>query len=361
MPLLLFNFLLKLNKIIMKKQEILLKYNLSRGAYCALVTLGKIVVHSRCDSEIVDENFVKSFNYEKYKQDYHNSKEYKKKISERNTKVNKARWSNASEESRAIHKEKCRQGTLKSQKEHPEQLKCMKDSLKKYWSNKENRQAHSAKMKEVYKNEEKRNNISKGCKKYWSNEENRLASSYRMLNYWSQHPEILAKMKETNKQTQLSLWDEDKKIRQSDITKSILHKIYSTKKANNSFNISEPENNVYQLLLSKFSQSNIERQYFNKELYPFNCDFYIKSLDLYIECHFNWTHGGRPFDSTNEDCTKQLNDWKEKAKSSKFYQNAIYTWTDLDVRKLQTFMKNCLSYKIFYNYKDFEQWLNNLT
>ena len=28
--------------------------------------------------------------------------------------------------------------------------------------------------------------------------------------------------------------------------------------------------------------------------YPFACDFYISSLDLFIECNYHWTHGGKP-------------------------------------------------------------------
>jgi len=38
----------------------------------------------------------------------------------------------------------------------------------------------------------------------------------------------------------------------------------------------------------------------------------------------------------------------------------IYTWTDLDVRKLETFKKNNLNYKIFYTEKEFNKWFQNL-
>jgi hypothetical protein len=107
-------------------------------------------------------------------------------------------------------------------------------------------------------------------------------------------------------------------------------------------------------LLTKFNKDDIERQYKSK-LYPFACDFYIKSLDLYIEYNGNWTHGKESFDKDNLEHQSIVEAWKSK--STKFYKNAIYTWTDLDVRKLETFKKNNLNYKIFWNLEEVEDWL----
>ena len=130
-------------------------------------------------------------------------------------------------------------------------------------------------------------------------------------------------------------------------------KEYATKKANNSFNKSEQEDKVYKLLLTKFSEDDIERQYWS-ELYPFHCDFYIKSLDLYIEYNGHWTHGKEPFDKNNPEHIKILDVYKSK--NTKFFRTAIRVWTDLDVRKLETFKKNKLNYKIFYTMKEFNEW-----
>lgn len=69
-----------------------------------------------------------------------------------------------------------------------------------------------------------------------------------------------------------------------------LDKMWETKKRNNSCNTSKAEEKVYQLLLTKYEKQDIIRQYKN-ELYPFHCDFYIKSRQLYIECNYYWTHG----------------------------------------------------------------------
>ena len=136
-------------------------------------------------------------------------------------------------------------------------------------------------------------------------------------------------------------------------------KISKTKKQNHTFNSSMPEKYFNDRLSVVFDKSDIEQQYYSEQ-YPFNCDFYVKSLNLYIECHFNWTHGGEPFDESNKDCIEQLNAWKEKAKTSRFYQNAIDTWTIRDVKKRQCAIDNNLNWLCFYIPRDFEQWLSTI-
>lgn len=145
----------------------------------------------------------------------------------------------------------------------------------------------------------------------------------------------------------------------------IQQKVYNTKKQNNSFNKSEDEEKVYQFLLHKFKQQDIVRQYRSKE-YPFACDFYIKPLDLYIEYHGSWVHGGKPFTNSAED-KQRLKKWKSKAQeinfkgeTKSFYSNAIYVWTKLDTKKQQTFIANKLNYKIFYTLQDFEEWYKTI-
>ena len=137
-------------------------------------------------------------------------------------------------------------------------------------------------------------------------------------------------------------------------------KIYNSKKQNNSFNTSSIENDFYNKLLLIFDAADLIRQY-RDERYPFNCDFYIKSKDLFIELNINWTHGGMPFDSNNAECQIQLNKWKQKAVTSKFFQNAINTWTIRDVNKLNISKVNNLNYLIAYNQKDIDEILNYLS
>lgn len=142
-------------------------------------------------------------------------------------------------------------------------------------------------------------------------------------------------------------------------TQEFKEREYNTKKLNNTFNTSKPEEHCYHLLLTKFSKNDIIRQY-KSDLYPFSCDFYIKSLDLYIEYNGHWTHGKESFNKTNKKHQEILNNWKKKLKNSKFYTNAIKVWTDLDVRKLETFKKNKLNYKIFWNIKEVKDFIGGI-
>lgn len=129
----------------------------------------------------------------------------------------------------------------------------------------------------------------------------------------------------------------------------LLEKIYETKKKNDSFNSSSPEEIYKEKLISKYGKENVLTQY-SDERYPFKCDFYIKSEDLFIELNLHWTHGEQPYNENNERCQQKLNLWKEKAKESKFFQNAIETWTVRDVYKLKIAKENNLNIKIIYDY-----------
>lgn len=126
---------------------------------------------------------------------------------------------------------------------------------------------------------------------------------------------------------------------------------YITKKMNNSFNTSKIEDVFYACLCEKYNENNVIRQYRDGR-YPFNCDFYISTEDLFIELNLHWTHGGKPFNSNDIECLKKLNEWKEKAKVSQFYKNAIYTWTDLDVRKKKAAEDSGLNYEVVYELRD---------
>ena len=145
------------------------------------------------------------------------------------------------------------------------------------------------------------------------------------------------------------------KNRTEEQLKLFIDKVSSTKRKNKTFNTSKPEENIYQLLCIKFKKENIIRQY-TSNVYPFNCDFYIPSLDLYIEYKGTWLHGGHLYDKDNEEDLKILEKWKSK--NSKFYNNAIYTWTILDIKKINYVKKYNLNYIEFYNINQFLEWYN---
>lgn len=132
------------------------------------------------------------------------------------------------------------------------------------------------------------------------------------------------------------------------------NKQYETKKKNNSFNTSKIENKLELLLREIFPD--LETQY-KSELYPFNCDFYIPSLDLYIEYNGIWTHGGCFYDENNKDNRNTLETWKQLSEHSRFYQSAVETWTIRDIKKLNTAVENNLNYIAWFNKEQVYEWL----
>ena len=134
-------------------------------------------------------------------------------------------------------------------------------------------------------------------------------------------------------------------------------KAFDTKLKNGTTNTSKPEKEMKEFLVNIFGEQDILCQYKN-ELYPYHCDFYIKSLNMYVELNLYFTHGGHPFDSDNVDDLKKLDIWKQKAQTSKFYENAINIWTHLDVNKIQLAKDNNLNYTMIYNMEQYEDFKN---
>ena len=137
-------------------------------------------------------------------------------------------------------------------------------------------------------------------------------------------------------------------------TKESKSKRLSTLKHNHTFNTSKSEDESYAILKEYYPD--VVSQYKDAR-YPFACDFYIPSLDLFIECNYHWTHGGKPYEGTDDD--RQIVE-KWKAKGTKFYINAINTWTIRDVNKLNIAKQNKLKIKIFYNIFDFKTCINKM-
>ena len=153
-------------------------------------------------------------------------------------------------------------------------------------------------------------------------------------------------------------------------TKEVQAKIYKTKKANHTVNSSKSEQKMYEMLINRFGKDDVIHQYRDDERYPFACDFYIKSLDLFVELNASWTHNNHWFGDCLDD-KKVLKSWQQKAQQmhSTYYLAAIQTWTIRDVKKRQTAIENNLNYVVFWksDLSDFKQWfesdsliLNNL-
>lgn len=119
----------------------------------------------------------------------------------------------------------------------------------------------------------------------------------------------------------------------------------NTKRINHTFNTSKQEDILYNKLLKVYDENDIIRQHKNLDKYPYCCDFYIKSIDTYIELQGMWTHGKHPYDKDSEEDQLTLQQWQQKAdEGSKFYKNAIDTWTVADVKKREIAKKNNLNF-----------------
>ena len=133
-------------------------------------------------------------------------------------------------------------------------------------------------------------------------------------------------------------------------------KEFKTKKAKGTCNTSKAEEACYEVLVAKYGVTNVIRQYYDNR-YPYHCDFYIPTEDLFIELNFSWTHGEHPFDPANLEDLAKLQCWQEKAKTSQYYKNAITTWTVRDYAKITTAKANNLNYKLYYKEEDlYEQY-----
>ena len=170
---------------------------------------------------------------------------------------------------------------------------------------------------------------------------------------------VIQKIKETNLERYgKTSWTKSKEGREflKNFTNSedFKNKQYETKKKNNSFKTSKIEKELESKLRELFHD--LETQY-KSEVYPFNCDFYIPSLDLYIEYNGTWTHGGCFYDENNEDNRNTLEKWKESSKHSRFYQSAIETWTKRDLNKLNVAIENNLNYVAWFNKEQAYDWI----
>ena len=164
-------------------------------------------------------------------------------------------------------------------------------------------------------------------------EENKQKRNQNISTYWKTHKnELQNKIQKAQETLQAH----------PEITKQAVQKGILTKRKNNTFNTSKPENKLYELLKQKYT--NVKRNYNSDKRYPFMCDFYIPSKDLFIELQASWTHGGKLFNSEDISCLDQLNSWKQKSLTSKYYKNAIETWTIRDVRKRNIAQQNKLNY-----------------
>lgn len=175
---------------------------------------------------------------------------------------------------------------------------------------------------------------------------------------------VLPEMKEKARQTQIEKYGASHYAKSDDFKAHLSErkkKEYATKLARGTFNTSRPEIKLRELLVDAFGENDVEEQYKSNK-YPFYCDFYIHSLDLYIELNVHFTHGHRWYEPLNVDCINLLSEWESRSKcieKAEYYKNAIETWTIRDVQKRNIARINNLNYLVFWDseLRDVLVWL----
>ena len=118
-------------------------------------------------------------------------------------------------------------------------------------------------------------------------------------------------------------------------------KRYDTMRKNHTFNTSKIEQTIYNELVKLYEEENVIREYKDYKRYPYRCDFYIKTLDLFIEVQGYYTHNTHPYNECNEEDKKKVEEYKEKYGSN---SQLITIWTIKDVEKRNCAKTNKLNY-----------------
>lgn len=146
----------------------------------------------------------------------------------------------------------------------------------------------------------------------------------------------------------------------SSISKEVQKKGYITMKKNGTLykRNSKAEDECYDLL--KEFYPDIMRQYYDKNRYPYKCDFYIPSKDLFIEYQGFYTHGGNPYDKNSVKDQVILERLKRKYKDWKKLPQIITTWTIKDVEKRECAKRNNLNYLEFFTINQVREYINRI-
>ena len=114
------------------------------------------------------------------------------------------------------------------------------------------------------------------------------------------------------------------------------------------------ESVIEQDLINRYGEEHIHYQYSDNR-YPFKCDFYVDTEDLFIEVNNWWHHGPHPYDENDVADQELLNCLIEKSiqnPEQRQWKEAIKTWTVRDVEKMQVAKKNHLNYITIYSYNN---------
>lgn len=118
-----------------------------------------------------------------------------------------------------------------------------------------------------------------------------------------------------------------------------------TKRVRGNFNSSVAQDLFTEYLINKFGEDDVRTEYNKDKRYPYDCDYYIISLDLFIELQGYASHGRHPYNPRSLEDKIKLNDWKSRVSDkTPSYKSFIYTWTVRDVEKRKLAKSEKLNY-----------------
>lgn len=132
----------------------------------------------------------------------------------------------------------------------------------------------------------------------------------------------------------------------------MIEKIFDTKRKNHSWNTSKPEEEFNDFLVNLFSKEDVIRNY-SDERYPTRCDFYIRSLDIFIELNLHPSHFTHPFDNSNVEDIEYFAKLKES--NDRWSKMILDVWGDRDIQKLNIAKKNKLNYYTCYSNEEVQR------
>lgn len=235
-------------------------------------------------------------------------------------------------------------------------------NARKVWHNSETRKRILSALAES-RTEEWRKNISNGKrgKKQPESQKRRMRELwengkwdfFRSEEFWKDRRK---KYSERAKKQFEMMTDKEKEIWKYNLSKAFSKKACqekrnATMRKNNSYGKFKQEDEVYERIKKIYGET--KRQY-RSEDYPYNCDFYIPELSMYIELNLHWTHGRKVYEGTEEDRAK-VRMWEEK--KTKYYENAIYVWTELDVKKRTVAKEKGLNFRELFSWDECEKFL----
>lgn len=128
---------------------------------------------------------------------------------------------------------------------------------------------------------------------------------------------------------------------------------------------------VFYELIERFGKEDVWYQYGLHPYdarYPYSCDFYIKSLDLFIEINAHYSHGKHWYDAKDhQDVARRAH---LSASTSRKSQKSLETWCKTDIEKREKAKTSGIRYLVFWdgtqrqenhkkipNLTDFYEWL----